>query len=67
MMKSRISYLRTDDDKMINEMAITWIKKMNECLEVCVRSNGCEVKVNTHKICKTNSPTSYEKLNKLFK
>jgi hypothetical protein len=66
MMKSKNSYLRTDDDKIINERCITWVKKMNECLEVCTISTGCVLKMNTHTICKTNSPSSYEKLNKNF-
>ena len=65
-MKNKNSYLRTDDDKIINERCITWVKKMNECLEVCTRSTGCSLKNNTHTICKTNSPSSYEKLNKHF-
>ena len=26
------SYLKTDDNKLINEKCITWVKKMNECL-----------------------------------
>lgn len=58
-------YIKTDDNKVINEFHIRWIKKINECLEVCTK-NGCEGKWDTHKICKINSPTSYEKLNKLF-
>jgi len=60
------SYIKTDDNKLINEVHIRWIKKMNECLEVCTKSNGCISGQNTHSICKRNSSTSYEKLNKLF-
>ena len=65
-MNSTNSYLRTDDDKIINERCIRWVKKMNECLEVCTISSGCGLKINTHTICKTNSQSSYEKLNKNF-
>jgi hypothetical protein len=58
-------YLKTDDNKVINAKCIRWIKKMNDCLEVCIRSNGCNL-LNTHRICKLNNLDSYNKLNKLF-
>jgi len=60
------SYIKTDDNKVINEHYIRWIKKMNECLEVCTKSNGCASGQGTHSVCRTTSSTSYEKLNKLF-
>ena len=42
-------------------------KKINECLEVCVKSNGCSLlNNNTHKICKLNNIDSYNKLNRHF-
>lgn len=59
-------FIKTDNNKIINENCIRWIKKMNECLEVCVKTDGCIETINTHKICKTINPKSYEKLNKLF-
>lgn len=65
-MDNQSPYLKTDNNKIINEKCIRWVEKMGECLEVCVKTNGCIVKANTHKICKTNNPRSYEKLNKLF-
>jgi len=58
-------YLKTDDNRVINEKYIRWVKKMDECLKVCTRSDGCSEK-DTHKICKLNNPYSYEKLNDLF-
>jgi hypothetical protein len=61
------SYLKTDDDRVINEKYIRWIQKINDCLEVCNKSTGCDVKLkDTHKICKLNNPTSYNKLNQYF-
>ena len=66
MGKNKVSYVRTDDNKIINEKCIKWVKKMNDCLEVCVRSNGCKERINTHHICKAHSPESYNKLNKHF-
>jgi hypothetical protein len=58
-------YLKTDDNKILNETYIRWVEKMNECFRVCVKSDGCFT-YNTHKICKMNSPASYAKLNKYF-
>ena len=61
------SYIKTDDNKIINERCIRWVKKMNDCLEVCILANGCNVnRGNTHRICKLNNLDSYNKLNELF-
>jgi hypothetical protein len=63
------TYIRADDNRIINEKAIIWVKKINECLEVCVKKNGCNTAIpyrNTHSICKLNSPDSYAKLNQYF-
>jgi hypothetical protein len=60
-------YLKTDDNRIINENCIRWVKKMSDCLEVCTRTIGCNINNgNTHKICKLNNPDSYNKLNKYF-
>ena len=59
------NYIKADDNKIINEKCIRWVKKMDECLELCTKSDGCQVG-NTHKICKLNNPNSYEKLNRIF-
>ena len=62
-----ISYfIKADDNTLINEKAIVWIKKIDDCLEVCSKINGCQLEKNTHKICKFNTPDSYNKLNDLF-
>ena len=61
-----INFLKTDDNKIINEKCIKWAKKMGECLEVCVKANGCHGGSDTHKICKINNSSSYTRLNKHF-
>ena len=67
MENNKNSYLKTDDNTIINEKCIRWVKKMSECLEVCSKSTGCSIKTGgTHKICKLNSPYSYNKLNQFF-
>ena len=53
-------YLKTDNNFIINEKRIRWVKKIGD-------STGCNVKIgDTHKICKINNPDSYNKLNKHF-
>jgi hypothetical protein len=66
-MENRNRYLKTDDNKIINAKSIIWAKKMSDCLEVCVKSTGCNVdNRDTHKICKLNNLDSYNKLIKHF-
>ena len=68
MYNNQKSYLKTDDNKVINEKCIKWVKKMGDCLEVCTKSNGCNIYHGggTHRICKLNNLDSYNKLNELF-
>ena len=66
-MENPQTYIRADDNKIINEKYIKWVKKMGDCLEVCTKSTGCSVThKDTHKICKLISFNSYNKLNKHF-
>ena len=44
-------YIKTDDNKIINEQAIKWVKKIDECLHICTKSMGC-FDEDTHKLCK---------------
>ena len=60
------SYINTDENKIINEQAITWVKKMDECLYICTKFTGCSNNGDIHKLCKINHPTSYNYLNKHF-
>ncbi len=66
MENNQTVYIKTDENKIINEKCIKWVKKMNECLIVCTKSNGCSSKDDMHKICKLNNLDSYNKLNKHF-
>jgi hypothetical protein len=67
MENNKTLYLKTDDNIIVNEKCIKWVKKMSDCLEVCIKSTGCNVNnENTHKICKINNMDSYNKLNKHF-
>ena len=64
-----VNFIKTDNDTIINEKCIRWVKKMDQCLAVCSKPTGCNINTmaDTHKICKANNPESYEKLNKFFK
>ena len=63
------NYIKTDDNKIINESWIRWVKKLGDCLEVCTKNGGCSVEPrykDTHTICKLNNLNSYNKLNAHF-
>ena len=69
MTNTAVSYIKTDDNIVLNEKHIKWIKKMDECLEVCIRSDGCSVlygSKNTHTVCKLKNSVSYTKLARFF-
>ena len=66
MENNKNSYVKTDNNRIINENHIRWIEKMGDCLEVCVKSTGCVSMIGTHKICKLNNPDCYNKLVKYF-
>ncbi len=66
MKTSKISYIKTDDNKIVNESCIRWVKKMSDCLEVCTKLTGCTAETDTHRICKINNQESYNKLIKHF-
>jgi len=60
-------FIKADDNKIINEKCIRWVKKMGDCLEICSRSNGCSIEMGqTHRIFKLNNNDSYNKLNAYF-
>lgn len=68
-MENKISFLKTDNNTIINEQSIKWIKKMNDCLQICTKNQGCNVIdwIDTHRICKNNSPDTFNKYNEYFK
>lgn len=61
MENNKTVFFKTDDNTFINEHCIRWVKKMDDCLEVCIKTSGCTPK-DTHKICKINNPSNYNKL-----
>ena len=66
-MENNQKYIKADDNILINEKYIRWIKKMSDCLEVCSKTTGCNIENgDTQKICKINNLDSFVKLNKHF-
>ena len=61
-----IKFIKVDNNTIININAIRWVNKMDECLAVCIKSDGCIIKRTTHNICKSNNYDSYTILNKYF-
>lgn len=59
------NYIKADDNVIINTKYIRWVKKIDECLQICTKSDGCD-KYTTNRICKIKNYDSYMKLNKLF-
>ena len=68
----KTQFIKTDDNRIINEKYIRWVKKANECMEICSKFTGCSLASESNKstdtiiVCKMYSPESYEKLNKYF-
>ena len=60
MEENKNSFIKADNNRVVNEKFIRWIQKIDQCLE------GCAIGTGTSTICKLNNPDSYEKLNKLF-
>jgi hypothetical protein len=65
MDKNKTSYIKADNNTIINEKYIRWIKKIDDCLKVCAKPIGC-TNTDTLDICKIYNPDSYNKLNKHF-
>ena len=60
------SYIKADDNIIINERHIRWLRKVDDCINICYRHSGCVNGYGTVPICKINSPESYDKLLKHF-
>jgi len=63
--RKKVDFLKIDDNKILNLNCIKWAKRIDECLEICTKGDGCYVG-DTHKLCKVNNPKSYEMLIKYF-
>ena len=63
--QKNIEFIKADNNKIINTSCIKWIKKIDECMEICTKGDGCYIG-DTHRLCKINNPESYGIINKHF-
>jgi hypothetical protein len=68
-----ISFIKMDNNIAVNKMYIRWIRKVNDCIEVCSKQTGCDMtkqniinSTDTLKICRVNNPENFDKLNQIF-
>ena len=59
-------FIKADNNIIINMKCIRWVKKMDECLRICSKMDGCSGKDDTQSICKINNEGSYRRLNRYF-
>ena len=46
--------IKTDDNTLIQENDIRWIRKNSDCLRICIKPTGCYIE-DTFKLCKENN------------
>lgn len=61
-----ITFIQTDNQFIVNEQCIRWIKKVHDCMQICAKPGGCVSSFDTLRVCKMNSPDSYDRLNNYF-
>jgi hypothetical protein len=61
MNSNKVSYIKIDDTKFINESCILWIKKVDDCFEINSKQAIGSV---TDKVCKSVEPYNYDKIYK---
>lgn len=64
------SFIKIDNNTILNIKYIRWVKKMDECLEICSKMDGCsnyKKHKDTHTLCKINNADSYNEFIKFFK
>jgi hypothetical protein len=74
MEKDRNSNLLPISDELIlNATHIKWIRKYNDCMHICMKSNGCNnllIDNDTHKVCANSNSDlemkTYKKLNNIL-
>jgi hypothetical protein len=67
---SSSSFIKADNNIFINTQTIRWVKVIDDCLEVCTKSDGCisnPTMNDTLKICKPINEKSYNDLLNILK
>jgi len=65
------NFIKVDGDRILNVNFIRWIKKTDECFNICSRMDGCyssdkSIFINTHSVCKSTNSESHHKILNLF-
>jgi hypothetical protein len=61
----KAEYIKTEENKYVNLKFIRWIHQTNECYKICSKTDGCSSN-QTHRVCKFDNPTSYNKIDELI-
>jgi hypothetical protein len=61
MENNKSSYIKTDENKFINENTIIWVKK-SDCIEIGAIPKGSSF-IDTYIMCKINHTDNYNKVN----
>lgn len=63
------NFIKISDDEVINQTAIKWMKKMDECIEICI-NDDCGVTFSgypyTKHVCQFSNKELFNILNRHF-
>jgi hypothetical protein len=62
------NFIKVDNNTLINENYVQWMKKVDECIYICNKVYGCQEETcyGAHKVCKVNNIDNYNELVKKF-
>jgi hypothetical protein len=68
-MSEKNELIHIGQGRIINTNKIQWIQKHNDCYEICMKTNGCNVFtwLHTMKLCKEDNPRYFDYLDTLRK
>jgi len=59
-------FVKASDNTIISLKHIRWVKKLDRCLEICSKIDGCIIGRDTHQVCQYNNPDMYAWLGQHF-
>lgn len=59
-------FFKVGDDTIIHYNYIQWIKKYEDCFEICGKPGGCIKYLQTSKVCKNTNPDGYKAFLKIY-
>ncbi len=66
-MSEKPEFIHIGHGRIINANKIRWIQKHNDCYEICMKENGCNVFtwLHTLKLCKNDNPQYFKQIDEL--